>query len=86
MLNPGIQTLNEFLTQVDNLAPVRFTELSEGRQRGYGMVSRYLKYCLGAGLIEVEKEERTRGRYPSKFYRLTSRGRKFLDILWLMEG
>ena len=62
-------------------APVNFSTLSEERRRGYGMVSRYLKFCLGRGLITVVSERRTRGRYPSKEYALSERGLRLLNVL-----
>jgi DNA-binding PadR family transcriptional regulator len=79
--NPGLRTLTGFLEQVHRHAPVNFSTLSEERRRGYGMVSRYLKFCLGRGLITVVSERRTRGRYPSKEYALSERGLRLLNVL-----
>ncbi len=51
MENPGLKTLIIFLGQVQRNAPATFTALSEERRRGYGMVSRYIRYCLGQDLV-----------------------------------
>jgi hypothetical protein len=77
---PGLRTLTSFLEQVHRHAPVNFSTLSEERRRGYGMVSRYLKFCLGNDLITIVSERRTRGRYPSKQYALSERGLRLLNI------
>jgi len=79
--NPGLRTLTSFLEQVRRHAPVNFSTLCEERRRGYGMVSRYLKFCLGKDLITVVSERRTRGRYPSKEYALSERGIRLLSVL-----
>ena len=80
MENPGLRTLISFLNQVKKQAPVNFSGLARGRRRGYGMVNRYLRYCLGKDLIRIVSEFRTRGRYPSKTYALSERGSKLLAI------
>jgi hypothetical protein len=80
MENPGLRTLTSFLDQVRRHAPVNFSTLCEERRKGYGMVSRYLKFCLGNGLITVVSERRTRGRYPSKEYALSERGLRLLNV------
>lgn len=80
MENPGLRTLISFLNQVKKQAPVNFSGLARGRRRGYGMVNRYLRYCLGKNLIRIVSERRTRGRYPSKTYALSERGSKLLAI------
>ncbi len=80
MENPGLRTLISFLNQVRRQAPVNFSGLARGRRRGYGMVNRYLRYCLGKDLIRIVSERRTRGRYPSKTYALSERGSRLLDI------
>ena len=80
MENPGLRTLISFLNQVRRQAPVNFSGLAEGRRRGYGMVNRYLRYCIGKDLIIIVSERRTRGRYPSKTYALSERGSKLLTI------
>ncbi len=80
MENPGLRTLISFLNQVRNQAPVNFSGLARGRRRGYGMVNRYLRYCMGKDLIRIVSERRTRGRYPSKTYALSERGSKLLAI------
>ncbi|UCH58044.1 MAG: hypothetical protein JSV18_03885, partial [Candidatus Bathyarchaeota archaeon] len=69
-----------FLAQVRRNAPVNFSTLSKERRRGYGMVSRYLRYCIDQGLITVVSERRTRGRYPSKNYALSEKGSMLLAI------
>ena len=51
MENPGLKTLIIFLGQVQRNAPATFTALSEERRKGYGMVSRYIRYCLGQDLV-----------------------------------
>ena len=78
MENPGLRTLISFLNQVKKQAPVNFSGLARGRRRGYGMVNRYLRYCIGKDLIV--SEFRTRGRYPSKTYALSEKGSKLLAI------
>ncbi len=44
------------------------------------MVYRYLRFCLEHGLIHVVVEKRGRGRYHSKDYDLSERGRRLLEI------
>jgi len=80
MENPGLRTLISFLNQIKTQAPVNFSGLARGQRRGYGMVSRYLRYCLGKDLICIVSEFRTRGRYPSKTYALSERGSQLLAI------
>ena len=79
MINPGLRTLLSFLHQIEEMAPVNFSRLSEARKYGYGMVTRYIKFCLQKELIVVLSERRTRGRYPSKSYGLSDRGRMVLE-------
>ncbi len=80
MENPGLRTLISFLNQVRRQAPVNFSGLARGRRWGYGMVNRYLRYCIGKDLIRIVSERRTRSRYLSKTYALRERGSKLLDI------
>lgn len=80
MKNPGLKTLLSFLSQVRSRAPVNFTALCEGDWKGYGMVTRYLRFCLEHGLICVIAERRGRGRYPSRGYDFSERGRRLLKI------
>ena len=80
MENPGLRTQISFLNHVKKQAPVNFSGLARGRRRGYGMVSRYLMYCMGNDLIRIVSERRTRGRYPSKTYALSDKGSRLLDI------
>ncbi len=80
MENPGLRTLISFLRRVGERAPANFSSLCEDRGKGYGMVSRYLGWCLEKGLIRVVEVRRTRGRYPSKTYGLTVRGRRLLEL------
>ena len=80
MENPGLKTLITFLSQVNRNAPANFTAISEERRKGYGMVSRYIKYCLGQDLIRVVSEQKTRGRYPSKKYALSEKGSRLLGM------
>ena len=80
MENPGLRTLISFLEQVQRNAPVNFSTLCEERSRGYGMVTRYIRFCLGRGLIRIVSEKRTRGRYPSKEYALSERGIRLLKV------
>lgn len=80
MENPGLRTLMTFLEQVGRLQPATFSAISAERNRAYGMVTRYLGYCLEKGLIKVVDERQTRGRYPSKAYALTDRGAGLLAI------
>jgi len=80
MENPGLKTLITFLGHVNQNAPANFTTICEERRKGYGMVSRYIKYCLGQDLIQVVSEQKTRGRYPSKKYALSEKGRQLLGM------
>ena len=80
MENPGLKTLITFLGHVDQNAPANFSTISKERRKGYGMVSRYIKYCLGQDLIRVVSEQKTRGRYPSKKYALSEKGRQLLGM------
>jgi hypothetical protein len=45
------------------------------------MVNRYLRYCLGRGLIAVASERKTRGRYSLRSYTLTEKGLHLLRVL-----
>jgi len=80
MENPGLKTLITFLGHVDRNAPANFSTICEERRKGYGMVSRYIKYCLGQDLIRVVSVQRTRGRYPSKKYALSEKGSRLLGM------
>jgi hypothetical protein len=80
MENPGLRTLISFLEQVQRNAPVNFSTLCEERRRGYGMVTRYIRFCLGRDLIHVVSEKKTRGRYTSKEYALSERGIRLLQV------
>ena len=80
MENPGLKTLITFLSQVDRNAPANFTTICEERRKGYGMASRYIKYCLGQDLIRVVSEQKARGRYPSKMYALSEKGSLLLEM------
>jgi len=73
-----MRTLVEFLRSVERVAPVNFSGLGVGG-RGYGMVRRYLRFCLDRGLIRVVEVRKGR-RYPSKLYALTGRGERLLGI------
>lgn len=86
MENPGLKTLIIFLSQVQRNAPATFTALSEERRKGYGMVSRYIRYCLGQDLIKVVSVQKTRGRYPSKRYALSEKGSQLLRIFEEQSG
>ncbi len=86
MENPGLKTLITFLGQVQRNAPATFTALSEERRKGYGMVSRYIRYCLGQDLIKVVSVQKTRGRYPSKRYALSEKGSQLLRIFEEQSG
>ena len=85
MKNPGIRTLTSFLVTVRDAAPVNFTKLCDAKNSGYGMVSRYIKFCLRYGLILVVREVKGKGRYTSKFYNLTATGFEFLEIFMGIE-
>ena len=80
MENPGLRTLLSFLGQVGRNAPATFSRLCEERRRGYGMVSRYIRFCLSRELIRVVSVRRTRGRYPSRTFDLSERGTRLLEI------
>jgi len=81
MDNPGLRTLASFLEQVRRHSPATYSKISEERNRGYGMINRYLAYCLREDLIRVASIRRTRGRYPSKTYVLSERGAQLLGIV-----
>jgi DNA-binding PadR family transcriptional regulator len=81
MDNPGLKTLTTFLDQIRRMAPATYSVISEERARGYGMITRYLDYCLKENLIQVHSTRRTRGRYPSKTYILSEKGARLLDIV-----
>jgi len=78
--NPGVQTLLTFLKQVRKHEPANFSTLSRERRKGYGMLSRYLDYCLAENLITIHSTIQTRGRYPSKKYSITKKGEALLDL------
>jgi len=80
MNNPGIKTLFEFLSTIKDKTPASFSDICGARNSGYGMVSRYIKFCLEHELIEVIEERKARGRYPSKLYGLTESGSNFIEI------
>jgi hypothetical protein len=80
MENPGLRTLISFLEQVRKESPVNFSGLARGRRRGYGMVNRYIRYCIGKDLIRIVSERRTWGRYLSKTYALSERDSRLLAI------
>ena len=80
MESPGLRTLISLRNQINKQAPVNFSELARGRRRGYGMVNRYLRYCIGKDLIHIVSERRTRGRYLSKTYALSERGSRLVAI------
>jgi len=86
MGNPGLRTLTTFLRQVERNAPANFSRLCAEHGRGYGMVNRYFRYCLGKGLIRVVAERRTRGRCPSRTYELSLRGATLLSLLGEKEA
>jgi hypothetical protein len=44
------------------------------------MVGRYLKFCMVARLIDVVAVRKGRGRYPSRDYALSERGRRLLEL------
>ena len=80
MENPGLKTLISFLDQVGRNEPVKFSTLCDERKRGYGMVSRYIRYCLKSELITIVSIRKTRGRYPSKEYSLSNKGNNLLGM------
>ncbi len=81
MDNPGLRTLASFLEQVRRHSPATYSKISEDRNRGYGMINRYLAYCLREDLIRVASIRKPRGRYPSKTYVLSERGAQLLGIV-----
>jgi len=81
MDKPGLKTLTTFLDQIRRRAPATYSAISEERARVYGMINRYLTYCLRENLIQVHSTRRTRGRYPSKTYVLSEKGARLLDIV-----
>jgi predicted transcriptional regulator len=81
MENPGIKTLQTFLSIIKSQEPTTRQRISEDLNRAYGMVNEYLKFCLKTNLIEISKVEHNRGPWPQKFYILTSTGKKLAKIL-----
>ena len=83
--NPGLRTLIGFLRDVESRQPVNFSGLCRDGRRGYGMVGRYIRFCLEEELIQIVAVRRGRGRYPSKDYALSEKGRKLLDLFTRKE-
>ena len=81
MDNPGLRTLATFLGQIRRHQPATYSALSRERDRGYGMINRYLAFCLREGLILVSSTRKTMGRYLSKTYVLSERGEKLLEVV-----
>ena len=86
MENPGIRTLQTFLSIVKSQEPTTRQRISEDLNRAYGMVNQYLKFCLKTNLIGISKVQRNRGPWPQKFYVLTSNGKKLTEILEAIEN
>lgn len=86
MENPGIRTLQTFLSIIKSQQPTTRQRISEDLNRAYGMVNEYLKFCLKKNLIEISKVEHNRGPWPQKFYTLTSTGMKLTEILGEIEN
>jgi len=80
MENPGVKTLYEFLKIIKEKQPTTFSELAAIKNDGFGIVSRYLKFCLKHDLIEIVETRKTRGRFLSKLYALTVNGHSFLRV------
>jgi len=59
MESPSLRTLTNFLRQVQRKAPANFSTLCAEHNSGYGMVNRFLRYCLGRGFIAVESRALT---------------------------
>ena len=83
--NPGLRTLIKFLRDVEARQPVNFSGLCRDGRRGYGMVGRYIRFCLEGELIQIVAIKRGRGRYPSKDYALSERGQKLLNLFPMKE-
>ena len=81
MENPGIRTLQTFLSIIKSQEPTTRQRISENLNRAYGMVNEYLKFCLKTNLIEISKVEHSRGPWPQKYYVLTSNGKILADVL-----
>lgn len=80
MHNPGLETLLSFLDLVNKKMPATFYDLSRERRKAYGMINRYIKFCLKNGLLEISSEQRRRGPKPSKTYVLTEKGKQLLFL------
>jgi len=50
-----------------------------GRRFDHKKLYRYLRYCLHIGLIELDHVKEG-GFLPAKYYRLTEKGRTFLEL------
>ena len=82
MKNPGLHTINRFLTLLHEKAPVNYKGLCE--DISHVQVNSYLKYSKARGLIVVVRTEQGRGK-PSRFYSLTRLGQQLLCVLYEME-
>lgn len=80
MNNPGLKTLLSILQQIKEKGPLTFYQLSLMRSRAYGLVSRYLKFCLKSELIEIHSQHKGRGPYLSKKYQLSPKGHQLINI------
>ena len=80
MNNPGLQTLLSFLNLVNKKMPATFYDLSKERRKAYGMVNRYIKFCLKSDLLEISGQQHKRGPNISKTYVLTEKGKQLLDL------
>ena len=80
MPNPTIKTLVEFLRLIKKEEPVTYYGISKHRRKAYGMVSRYLRFCLQKGFIKIAGTAKGRGPKPSKFYVISPRGEAVLNL------
>lgn len=81
MDNPGLLSVIQFLNNMKEMGTANFSQITDHKGKGYGMVSRYIKFCLKFDLLKiVEIKKNSRGRYPSKVYALSDKGSTLIDM------
>lgn len=81
MDNPGLLSVIQFLTNMREMGRANFSQITNHKGKGYGMVSRYIKFCLKFDLIKiVEVKKNSRGRYPSKVYSISEKGEIIVNM------
>ena len=81
MNNPRLDNLLSFLSTFTSFNEgARFSDLLSSFKKSGTQITRYIKFCLHKDLIYVASERKTRGRYLSKTYALTDRGKTILRL------